>query len=89
MSAAWAGTWHPVAERFPMLAEEELRRLADSITETGQLHPCLMTPVGTGLDGRQPRCGLQDHQAFRAAVGRNGRSSRSASLSPGTYSIGI
>lgn len=52
MSAAWAGTWHPVAERFPMLTEEELRRLADSITETGQLHPCLMTPDGTGLDGR-------------------------------------
>ena len=51
-SLTWVGKWHPVAERFPMLSEEELRRLADSITETGQIHPCLMTPDGLGLDGR-------------------------------------
>lgn len=48
----WNGAWHPVAERFPMLSEEELRRLAESITETGQLHACLMGPDGLGLDGR-------------------------------------
>ena len=52
VSRTWTGEWHPVAERFPMLSEEEIRRLADSITETGQIHPCLMTPDGLGLDGR-------------------------------------
>lgn len=48
----WNGEWHPFAERFPMLTEQELREMAESIAETGQLHPCVMTPNGLGLDGR-------------------------------------
>jgi hypothetical protein len=48
----WNGKWHPLAERFAMLSEEEVRQLAASITEAGQLSPCLMTPEGLGLDGR-------------------------------------
>lgn len=50
--SAWNGAWHPLAQRFPMLSEEELRRMAESIAEAGQLHPCLVTPDGLGLDGR-------------------------------------
>lgn len=48
----WNGEWHPFAQRFPMLSEDELRDLAASIKETGQLHPCVMAPDGLGLDGR-------------------------------------
>lgn len=48
----WSGKWHPFAERFPMLSEQELRDMAESIRETGQLHDCVMDPDGLGLDGR-------------------------------------
>ena len=48
----WTGKWHPFAERFPMLSEQELRDMAESIEETGQLNPCVMMPDGLGLDGR-------------------------------------
>jgi hypothetical protein len=48
----WNGEWHPFAERFPMLSERELRDMAESIKETGQLHACVMNPDGLGLDGR-------------------------------------
>lgn len=48
----WNGEWHPFAERFPMLNEQELRDMAESIKETGQLHACVMNPDGLGLDGR-------------------------------------
>lgn len=48
----WTGQWHPFAERFPMLSEQELREMAESIKETGQLNPCVMNPDGLGLDGR-------------------------------------
>lgn len=48
----WNGQWHPFAERFPMLGEQELRDMAASIAETGQLHPCVMASDGLGLDGR-------------------------------------
>lgn len=48
----WNGQWHPFAERFPMLSEQELRDMAASIAETGQLHPCVMNSEGLGLDGR-------------------------------------
>lgn len=48
----WNGEWHPFAERFPMLSEQELRDMAESIKETGQLHACVMNPDGLGLDGR-------------------------------------
>lgn len=48
----WNGQWHPFAERFPMLSEQELRDMAASIADTGQLHPCVMNSEGLGLDGR-------------------------------------
>jgi hypothetical protein len=48
----WSGKWHPFAERFPMLSEQELRDMAESIKETGQLNACVMNPNGLGLDGR-------------------------------------
>ncbi len=48
----WNGQWHPYAERFPMLAEEEIRQLAESIKDAGQIHPCVMAADGLGLDGR-------------------------------------
>lgn len=48
----WNGSWHPFAERFPMLSEQDLRDMAESIKETGQLNPCVMGPDGTGYDGR-------------------------------------
>jgi hypothetical protein len=48
----WNGEWHPLAERFPMLSEDDLRALAASISEHGQYVPCRMTVDGLGLDGR-------------------------------------
>lgn len=51
-TVTWIGQWHPFAERFPMLSEQELREMAESIKETGQLNPCVMNPDGLGLDGR-------------------------------------
>lgn len=48
----WSGVWHPLAQRFPMPDEDELRALAASIATNGQLVPCVMTRDGLGLDGR-------------------------------------
>lgn len=48
----WNGQWHPFAVRFPMLGEQELRDMAASIADTGQLHSCVMNSEGLGLDGR-------------------------------------
>lgn len=48
----WNGAWHPLAERFPMLSEDELREMAASIAERGQYTPCRLAPDGLGLDGR-------------------------------------
>jgi hypothetical protein len=48
----WNGTWHPFAERFPMLSEQELRDMAESIKEIGQTVPCVMNSDGLGIDGR-------------------------------------
>jgi len=48
----WNGGWHPLAEVWPLLAEDALRDLATSIVEHGQNEPCVMTPDGLGLDGR-------------------------------------
>jgi hypothetical protein len=48
----WSGEWHPLAERFPMLTEDELREMAASIAERGQYVPCRMSSDGLGLDGR-------------------------------------
>lgn len=56
----WTGDWHPMAKRFPMLSEDELRDLAENIKETGQLNACVMDPTGLGLDGRNrvAACGI-------------------------------
>lgn len=43
--------WHPVAEIFPMLDEEELRELADDIQKNGLREPIKLWH-GMGLDGR-------------------------------------
>jgi hypothetical protein len=58
----WTGAWHPLAERFPMLPEDELREMASSITAHGQFVPCRMSPEGVGLDGRNrvAACKLAD-----------------------------
>lgn len=43
---------HPYAEKFPMLPENELADLADSISANGLRLPIVMTPNGLILDGR-------------------------------------
>ena len=48
----WSGDWHPLAARFPMLDEDDLRGMAVSIAEHGQFVPCRMDATGLGLDGR-------------------------------------
>jgi ParB-like chromosome segregation protein Spo0J len=48
----WSGTWHPFAQSFALPTEDELREIASSIEEVGQLSACVMTPDGQGLDGR-------------------------------------
>lgn len=48
----WNGRWHPLAERFPMLDEDGLWDMANSLREHGQFVPCRLNPDGLGLDGR-------------------------------------
>lgn len=43
---------HPVADLFPMLAEDELAELAADIKQRGLLHPIVLDPEGRVLDGR-------------------------------------
>lgn len=43
---------HPVADLFPMLADDELRELADSIKEHGLDQPVVLDAEGRVLDGR-------------------------------------
>lgn len=43
---------HPVAALFPMLAEDELRELAEDIRQRGLLQPIVLAPDGSILDGR-------------------------------------
>ena len=43
---------HPFAERFPMLAQEQLQELADDISEHGQVYPVIIDANGQLLDGR-------------------------------------
>lgn len=45
-------TVHPVADLFPMLAEDELRELAEDIKQRGLLHPIVLDGEGRVLDGR-------------------------------------
>lgn len=43
---------HPVADLFPMLADDELRELADDIKQRGLLQPVVLDSQGRVLDGR-------------------------------------
>jgi ParB-like chromosome segregation protein Spo0J len=43
---------HPVADLFPMLADDELQELADDIRERGLLQPIVLDAEGRVLDGR-------------------------------------
>ena len=43
---------HPVADLFPMLADDELRELADDIKARGLLQPIILDESGAVLDGR-------------------------------------
>jgi len=43
---------HPAAAAFPMLADDDLKLLADDIAANGLLHPIVITPIGQLLDGR-------------------------------------
>jgi hypothetical protein len=46
------GEVHPVAALFPMLPDDELRELADSIKANGQHDPIVLDCDGTLIDGR-------------------------------------
>lgn len=43
---------HPAAELFPLMAEPELREMADDIAKNGLLEPIVVDDQGTILDGR-------------------------------------
>lgn len=43
---------HPVADLFPMLADDELAELAEDIKQRGLLHPIVLDSEGQVLDGR-------------------------------------
>lgn len=43
---------HPVADLFPMLADDELADLAEDIKQRGLLHPVVLDAEGRVLDGR-------------------------------------
>jgi ParB/RepB/Spo0J family partition protein len=53
---------HPVADLFPMLAEDELAELADDIKQRGLLQPIVLDTSGRILDGRNrlAACGRAD-----------------------------
>lgn len=51
MSAQITGV-HPYADKFPMLPDQELDELAESIKANGLRNPIVLTPDGLILDGR-------------------------------------
>jgi ParB-like nuclease family protein len=48
----FTGEIHPFADRFPMLDDESLKELAEDVAASGLLHPIVLNPAGTLLDGR-------------------------------------
>lgn len=48
----FAGEVHPLAAVWPLLAEEDLRALADDIAEHGLTHPVVLDQQGRLVDGR-------------------------------------
>lgn len=50
--ADFTGEVHPVADLFPMLADDELGDLAEDIAARGLLQPIVLDPEGRLLDGR-------------------------------------
>jgi len=50
--AEFTGEIHPVADLFPMLADDELAELAEDIAARGLLQPIVLDPDGRLLDGR-------------------------------------
>ena len=48
----FTGEVHPAAAVFPMLTDDELDQLAESIAEDGLLQALVLTPEGALLDGR-------------------------------------
>lgn len=48
----WTGGVHPVADLFPMLADDELKELAEDIKQRGLLQPIVLDEEGRVLDGR-------------------------------------
>ncbi len=51
-AVAPTGSVHPAAAVFPMLPNDELEALAESIADVGLLSPIVLTPDGDVLDGR-------------------------------------
>lgn len=43
---------HPYADKFPMLPEDELAELAESVAAIGLIQPIVIDPAGLVLDGR-------------------------------------
>lgn len=88
---------HPYADRFPMLPEDELQRLAEDIRENGQRNPIMVDIDGLILDGRnrlaacqmlgiEPDfevCGFEDVAAYilSANVARRHQSTGSRAMS--------
>lgn len=59
---------HPYADKFPMLPDDELAELAESISEHGLRNPIIVTPDGLIIDGRNrwaacQRIGLEPEAA--------------------------
>lgn len=58
----FTGEVHPYADRWPMRTDDELDSMAASINARGQRFPCVLTPSGVLVDGRNrlAACDLAD-----------------------------